>query len=273
MAMYLYGSVVLPELPEVPEEYKYACIAGEGMAFYNLILSTIPLYYSNGVLANGESTEGQWKYYSCLNGITWEGDGTYTVKANRSTAAMPNPVWANYTVYYATSEHIQYEYIYTATNNVMMNGSEPIPYNTTTSISIISPDSIICGCPVIITAVVKGNGDYDETATVTINGQYSNSTTLTKLEPGNNFMLGCGKDETAEYITVTATSVQDTTLTATKEIKVLPSSYDPSTDNPGGNDDPYNPGGGGGNGGLVSDDSAFLLGIAVGMKIKGKRVE
>lgn len=91
---------------------------------------------------------------------------------------------------------------------------------TITGISISSPDSVTQGSNAEFTVTVEGTGEFDSTCTATLSGNTSTETTLTETETPNTYRLECGSDETATEITVTVTSVADSSISAAKTISV-----------------------------------------------------
>ena len=89
-----------------------------------------------------------------------------------------------------------------------------------TSVNISpSPSTVHVGKTQTFAATVSGTGDYNKNVTWSVSG---NKSTNTKIENGT---LTVGEDETAETLTITATSVGDSAKSATATVTVEPHDF------------------------------------------------
>lgn len=237
MANWLYSGREYPELPE--DAGSWSCIFITAGSLYLMGSSNIragsdylspmePMKYEIRVPNNG-----QWVYFT---------SGTTGV----DYAFCPLPDWINMDVPSKNGDSIGFS----GSAPVDAETGEKIPGiyeepSTITGITILAPDSVTSGFYVDITADVSGTGDYDTSATCTMSGATSSATMLRNWGT-NHWRIFVGADETAESITVTVTSVQDSTFTASKTItvKTLEDGDDSGGDSGDGGDTGGDSGGG-----------------------------
>lgn len=131
---FLYNGVRLPELPEWDKTvYPYAVILSSQSTYANLIVSTVPLYYTPvksgfstthrlGAKADGSmlafvydsTNDDEVKRTSFVRDPDRDVEG-FTAKENVKTLTLTSPKWANY------------DLLYYADDTVCVTASEPVP--------------------------------------------------------------------------------------------------------------------------------------------------
>ena len=203
---YLYNGV---ELPALPGDYDYS---------YKTIFSTASGYYLFQASNYGYHIDAfvikASAWYVCYK-LT---DGAWKLD-DGPTRLTVGSQWAYYTMY---PVWVNYDYC-DEDGSILVVGSEPVTVvnSSVTSLEISCADWVGAGQWIPITGTVSGNGEYSTECTCTVSGGTSSGTYVTVTEQDDVFNLHVGEDETADNLTVTVTSVQDPSISASKTINVV----------------------------------------------------
>ena len=228
-----FNGVYLPDFNTTIESYPFKFIMVDGVD------SSLYYLYCYSVMPYVDFTTGQLKvsgsclttsYKSKTSNSTWilmMSPTTYddgVVGAGWSTSLIDRLIWCDFDLCDQNGNVLYFD-----------NSST----SSVSSVSIVSPDSVLTGLYVTVSVDVSGSGDFDSSATLTLSGNTSSGTYLEKSDYDNIWNLFCGEDETASNLTVTAASVQDPNVTASTTITVEHAVVDPT--DPSDPDDPDNP--------------------------------
>lgn len=214
MADLLYNGVLLPEGRKATAEYPYqALVLNDDMYHLFTVSEPLGVYGSSGLVVLSSPTTGYDDYIKNADGYDWF-DYNAVKSFSWTMCYGATIIWANHDLVDESNRE-----------NVVFKGSEPVDPNAPTitniTISSSSADSLICGTNTSLSVTVEGTNDFDSSVTYIIEGATSADTVLTaSTETEGVYILTCGEDEKAETLTITFTSVQDPTFTATKTITV-----------------------------------------------------
>lgn len=104
------------------------------------------------------------------------------------------------------------------TEDEVIGGGIILSSRVTDIVLTVSPDTVVPGGHSLIEVSVNGIGNYSQAFTAQIGGYASAATHLVTGGYGCNVWIA--EDETADYVLVTVTSVQDPTITATEMIYI-----------------------------------------------------
>lgn len=245
---YAYGSLKAPKFPTL-EEFPYMHLRAYKSTSYYLYYSNKPCYWTSGKnYAFRENAEGAYIYFNPNTAFDgWTIDSEY--KVNTGEQLKPSwggmsgdTIWANFDIY-----------SYSDGTTLFYQAQEPVLWDSVSDISINCPDSVARGLFIGISAMVTGVGDYNSDYTLTLSGQGANSnpidaTTLYRNATGDStvYQLFCSKTEASESLTLTAASVANPSVTATKTIAVTGDIDDGSGGDSGGDSGDSGETGGGG---------------------------
>lgn len=201
-----YNGVDLPDIKSISfdeEVYPYQYIYYSDSGYYYFYISSYPFYKRNASYLGVNATSASEKVYMYrLSDGSWSYYDKYSVNVNTSYFDG-TPIWSSHDIYYSDGT------LYIAS-----------AYNRVDSITFGGfPDSCPTGRYIVGWATVSGTGDFDPTYTITLSGGTSSGTKLAVLDNGD-YHLNVALDETAETLTLTATSNADPSITATHVVTV-----------------------------------------------------
>lgn len=205
-----YGGVLLPAV-STDESFRYVTI------FYRTSNDLYVLCKSTSTFAYGGDDPGwfgtQTTYKFELVNDAW------VFKANLSSPSFFDStydlIYSNYDVYSSDG------------SDIVFPGMEPseTPLASIEAIDLSrTPSSCYAGLSIAVSVDVTGTGDFEPDCVLTVTGNTSEDTyveLVDSYDTPNLYTLFVGADETAEQLTLTATSKVDSSISATYTVSVL----------------------------------------------------
>lgn len=218
--LYSYNGFEFPELPEVSFSPSYFVLVNDfwGNTDYLLYATPVPLRLleSGGSLYYPDLISFSYAIYYVVDGV-WD---VYRLDEVSTSAPFhfnfDTCLWSSYNIYRGNEPP--------SSSTLFLPGSDPVSVDgpdVESSIVSVSVSSLTSaaypGSTVHFDAAVSGTGSYDSSVTWSVSGAASADTSI-----DNSGNLSIADNETAAQLTVTATSVQDISVSGSASIVVQP---------------------------------------------------